>query len=298
MANNNYQKGTALISALLVTAMVLVLSMAMAISLHFIIHKAQRITSNDQIELVLQGVNDWAKTVILNQSDLTKVKPLKLEIKGIHVVGQIHAQQGLFNLNSLVNAENEIRFIRLLQAALPNMTTAKANGIARAVNAWISPGGSDEDYFRSTPPYRAAHRSLTLVSELRAVRGITASLYLTLAPYLTALPSDQYKVDINNAPLPVWQTLSDAVTLSKAKALRACQAEHGYFNTVDEFLRYCGASTALSADNITTAENFFIVQGQAHQGKQRLMMSSLLKKQLDQNGKISIKIVWQEFNAE
>src|SRR3990167_454426 len=100
---NRKQEGTVLISALLITVISVLLATAIIVSLRVIIREAQLITQNDQMQLILQGVNDWAAMAISDHPDITTVKPLELKIKGISVVGKIHAQQSLFNLNSLVH---------------------------------------------------------------------------------------------------------------------------------------------------------------------------------------------------
>jgi general secretion pathway protein K len=51
-----------------------------------------------------------------------------------------------------------------------------------------------------TPPYRAANRYITSTSELLALPGFGRDRYVALAPYVTALPPQDTKVNICTAP--------------------------------------------------------------------------------------------------
>lgn len=117
-----------------------------------------------------------------------------------------------FNINSLVQQTQEVfsprpegieQFIRLM--GLLDVPSGSAFDIAAATTDWLdsdmiaSPGGAeDSEYLRLESPYRTANALMVDVSEIRAVKGVTAEIYRQLAPWLCALPtSDLSPVNIN-----------------------------------------------------------------------------------------------------
>ena len=132
---NARQNGSALISALLITAIAAVISAAVIISQRLLIYHAELVTNADQLYLDLQGVQDWAEMIILKNVNLQKTPSLKQTINGTTITGNIIAQQGLFNINSLAQTINQPRFVRLLQNLVPDMSTAHASDLVRAISA-------------------------------------------------------------------------------------------------------------------------------------------------------------------
>ena len=102
------------------------------------IYQADLNIQSDQLYEYLLGANDWAEMTILTHPDLKKVNSLKITIGNAHISGKIYAQQGLFNVNSLEQAQNEDYFVRLLQAIMPHLTSEKAMYLAQSLHAWIA----------------------------------------------------------------------------------------------------------------------------------------------------------------
>ncbi len=117
-----------------------------------------------------------------------------------------------FNINSLVKQTQEIfsprpegieQFIRLM--GLLDVPSRSAFDIAAATTDWLdsdmiaSPGGAEDDhYLQLEKPYRTANTLMMDVSEIRAVKGVTAEIYRQLAPWICALPtSDLSPININ-----------------------------------------------------------------------------------------------------
>lgn len=297
MTNNAQQSGAALISALFITALTAIIATALMMSQRLLIHQAALVTNTDQMYLDLQGVQDWAEAIIIKNADLQKIKPLHKNFYGTHISGHIYPQGGLFNINCLLQTENQPRFIHLLRGVIPNITTRQAGNIATAVSEWLLPSQADDYYVRQHPPYRAPHRLMVNISELRAVRGITAPMYAALKPYITALPSQQYHVDVNYAPIPVLLTLSDKMNLAQAQLLYACRKEHGLFNSTTDYIKLCSMNTPLDVGNITVDEKYYIVRGSAKRSTQQLSLTSLLLKYADSNNHTAARIAWQELGG-
>lgn len=117
-----------------------------------------------------------------------------------------------FNINSLVRQTQNIfsprpegieQFIRLM--GLLDVPQRSAFDIAAATTDWLdsdtisSPGGAEDDYYlQQSTAYRTANGLMVDVSEIRAVKGVTADIYRQLAPWLCALPSsDLSPINVN-----------------------------------------------------------------------------------------------------
>jgi len=120
-----------------------------------------------------------------------------------------------------------------------------AEGIAAATADWIDsdaaplPFGAEDAAYRGKPaPYRTANTLMTDPSELRAVAGVTAELYDTLAPYVCTLPvAKPSQININTlqpeqAPL-LAMLAPDTMDLGKARALLLQRPADGYGSALD-----------------------------------------------------------------
>lgn len=122
-----------------------------------------------------------------------------------------------FNLNSLVSGEDQaalaarpggvMQFRGLMEAL--GIAPGTAATIAAAAADWIDtddvslPGGAEDGaYARAAIPYRTANRFMADPSELRAVQGVTPTLYATLRPWLCALPTSALSPINVNTLLP------------------------------------------------------------------------------------------------
>ena len=230
----NRQRGVALLLALLVVAIATLISLRL-----FAVTSASLARSDSQsrlgdAQLLAQGMEDWALLMLRRDTELgdgidtrndswaSSLPPLP--VPGGMVSGQLIDLDGHFNLNTLVrngarDPVAQARFSRLL-AALKLDT-----GIADAVTDWIdidnhalSQGAEDLEYLRADPPYRAANRPLTHISELRLIKGVDAEAYKLLAPEVCALPEGT-GFNINTASLAGFMSLADGITADLARRL-------------------------------------------------------------------------------
>lgn len=296
MGSNQRQFGTALITALFVTALTAILATALMVSQRLLIRQTSLVNNADTMYLDLQGVQDWAQTTLTKNVDLLKIKSLQQHFHGTQLTGKIIAQGGLFNINSLAETKNQPRFIKLLRKIIPAMTAQQAGDVTKAISEWVLPSQSDDYYTQLNPPYRAPHRLIINISELRAVRGVTASIYHALRPYITALPVRQYQVDVNYAPALVLMTLTDTMTLNQAQSLVACRKTHGLFKSVNDYISLCAPKLPIDNSSITVDDNYYLVEGTAERGDQQLQLTSLLMKYSQPNNHLATKILWQELS--
>ncbi|EED34763.1 general secretion pathway protein K [Luminiphilus syltensis NOR5-1B] len=162
--------------------------------------------------------------------------------------GSIEDLQGRFNLNGLVEARSDgatdgpdsnvrqgedrltahqRQFVRLLLALeIPDMDEGQALKLVDSIADFIDtddaprPLGAERDaYQRKNPPYRPANRTLTSVTELRAVIGMNDDIYQALAPYVTVWPERGGALNVLTAPATVLRSLNTETTLQPLTAL-------------------------------------------------------------------------------
>ncbi len=169
--------------------------------------------------------------------------------------GRLEDLQGRFDLNSLAAkpvegkrfAASQEQFIRLLQIFdEPQVSQQDAMLITEAVMDWLDAdaiprdfGAEDDYYYDATPPYRAANRAFTSVSELRAVAYMTPEIFRVLEPLLSVWAANG-KLNINTAPIEVLRSLNTAgdyqpLSVAEGETLLELRGDSG-FESVEDML--------------------------------------------------------------
>lgn len=233
------QRGIALITVLLVFALISLLAVAMQTQQERNVRQAMASLKNSQLFISLISLEDIAKAGLVydkkRDNDANEIWdtaselwnqpfPINDKIKGAIYVRDL---QGLFNLNSLhpnhgQSQQSLERFKRLLTEL--GMDT----GIATSVREWFTVGSSfNLEYDSQTPPYSASEIIFTHPSELRLVSGVTISDYIEMEPYITALPIET-PLNINTSLPEVissWDaklSMSQSVELINKTRSKAC----------------------------------------------------------------------------
>lgn len=287
------QSGVALITAMLVTAIVVVIAVSMATRQQLDIRRSANVLEGDQAYLFALGVESWALGILAqdgrdNRSDnlgetwATVLPPL--DVEGGKVAGRIEDMQGRFNLNNLVNngipsTEDIIRFQRLLRALQLDPA------LAQAIVDWIDPdsekvtldGAEDNDYLLRTPPYRAANAPLSSVSELRLVKGFTAEVVARLAPFVCALPV-RTNVNINTAKAEVLMTLGDNISRADADGMVQDRGLKGYPDTQKFWDSPMVKSRDIKQEGFAVASSYFLIDAAAQYGRGQARLFSLVSR--------------------
>lgn len=132
--------------------------------------------------------------------------------------------QGRFNLNNLITADDKVnlvakqRFQKLLSVLRiqTDISNAVIDWIDRNPN--IEPLGAADAANQGTSTYLPAGRPMLSVTELRAVRGVTDSIYRQLAPYVAALPVGT-PINLNSASSTVLAALGANVAVLPGRGL-------------------------------------------------------------------------------
>ena len=216
------ERGTALLTVLLLVAVIAVLAA------HGIdrLAGATKLASNSRelsqaraylIAAESIGMQSAEQIVGISPGRTTNIggwngKAQRFPVPGGIVTAALSDGGNCFNINSVVQQrqailsprpEGMIQFQRLM--VLLEVPAGDAADIAASVADWIDSddiaartGAEDQYYQQLDEPYLTANAVLVDVSELRAIKGVTAEIYNRIAPWLCALPTtDPSPININ-----------------------------------------------------------------------------------------------------
>lgn len=228
------QRGAALITTLLIVALITITITTMTSQQQLSIQRASNRQVTSQLKNLLGAGEKFAMAVLnrdrregeRNNSDSTEdywaqsLPPVPVD--GATVEGCVIDLQGKFNLNNLVNEKGttdqaEFQALKRLLGAL-NIDTAKAE----AILDWIDPnidatgveGAEDDFYTGQTPPYRTANGPMVSPTELLLIKGFRVidegglDDYDLLLPHISTLPTGT-AINVNTASAPVLASLAD-----------------------------------------------------------------------------------------
>ena len=285
------QRGVALVTALLVVSLATVAAVSMATRQHVDIRRTGNLLHGEQAYAYALAAESWALVIMDRDAEDTENDTLEddwatalppISVEGGFVNGRISDLQGRFNVNNLVGDDGKPSvvdkdyFSRLLVVLDldPALTNALLDWIDPDINASYPDGAEDDTYLLDDPPYRAANRPLSSVSELGLVRGFTAEVMAVLEPHITALPGHA-GINVNTATAEILSALNESLTEADVDSLIQDRGEDGYEGKA-EFLAH-DAMAGLEIDiDIGTSSNWFNVQTDVHVGRGRARLQSLV----------------------
>lgn len=291
MGSRQRERGTALITAILVVALATTIAASLTWDLFLDQRRAFGRVTVDQGLMYSLGAEAWANNILRddaqdNQVDhpgepwATQITPLPIE--GGQIQGQIQDLNGRFNLNNLIDASGASDpvaiegFRRLLLALELDVRLADrvADWIDRDLEPNFPDGAEDPEYLSRQPPFRAANRPITSASELLLIYPeLGPSGYATLRPYVTALPRGT-RLNINTALPEVLMTAAEELGYREAERIMMDRPEGGWENLED--LGDLVPEEARGALGVTS--NWFRLAVRVDIGTQRFTMYSLINR--------------------
>jgi general secretion pathway protein K len=281
------QRGSAIIIALFVMSLAAIISVSMLSRSSIATRRTVLMLNADQSQLYAQASVNWAIDLLKNNlkqqktGRLTDTFPIQSKtdtVNGYVIESSIEDMQGYFNLNNLTK-----------QDYLSDMTN-----IILAASDWIGPGKSETlnaYYGKLNPPYRAPHKAMASVSELRLVRGMTPEIYNELLPYITALPIAT-QINVNTAPAMVIMSLSKTLTPEGARTIEARRKAMPFIDA-GSFMNFdLVKNNQVTADQITVLSSYFLVKTSVKVGRQQTVLYTLLNR-VTKNSKPDVIVVWQ-----
>ncbi|WP_440958055.1 type II secretion system minor pseudopilin GspK [Oceanicaulis sp. LC35] len=235
MSERQSERGTALIAALLLVALMAAVAVQLMDVTRFAAFRTAQIDQRTQAVWMARGARDLAEAAFLNagtpgravmrSDELWLAGPVVFPLENGQVVGEIQDRNNCLNINALVDqdadgddpldsdartADVQWRRQAFLTLSLEiGVPAGEAEALLAQITDWIDadqsaePGGAeDRTYGAYAPPYRAANQRFTELEELRALPVMTPPLYAVYQPYLCVLPlAEQPALNINTLAL-------------------------------------------------------------------------------------------------
>lgn len=268
------ERGAALLSVLLLVAVMAVIAAVMLDRLNLAVRLAGNGQAMTQARLYATSAETLAMArikALVDQSQDRTVdrggllgREFPLPLARGTVVMRVEDAGNCFNLNSLVEADAQgslklrvigLNQLRALMAGLA-IPEAEAAIASDAIADWIDSdsvpapnGAEDETYQGSAVHYRTPGRLIGDVSEIRAVRGMTAQYYERLRPWLCALPAAELSpINVNtlrpDQGLLLTMLSPKNIPVERARALLARRPALGWGRADDALLGAGGEAGA------------------------------------------------------
>ncbi|MFJ1267834.1 type II secretion system minor pseudopilin GspK [Legionella lytica] len=304
-------RGGALLTALFIMTLVAIVATAMSSKLQVDIYRTRLILNHDKLYFASQAVTFWAMSELgdakkkfsaADSEGMVSIYPKNMAsiYPSVTLSGGIYDLQSRFNLNNLTNKKYILGFINFVSATGAQMTPAERMNLALAINNWVSPYeiGVGEDnflsyYLHQKPPYHPSRQLMISSSELRLVKDVSSKIFLALQPFVTALP-DVTALNINTAPKQVLMSLNSTMNEQKVDEFMELRGKNG-------FTRIEKANTLLKKlnvanDQITLESAYFLSVAHASIENFNFTVYTLLKRNRDKKGKVTVSILRESFN--
>lgn len=241
-ARYKQQQGLALITVLMIFAIVSILAVSMIERQAADVQRSGTMLSMQQAKAFVIGAEQAVRTGLFMDWSFDKEKDHALEewaqdrsfpLNPGTAFISIRDAQGRFNLNSLAktsaNRDRQLqRFTHLL-----NILGLDPE-IAGLVSRWMDSESQDEDrYLSLQPAYRPAHQACKHTSELMLIERIDAEAYGRLEPFVACLPQTAM-LNVNSASPAVLASLDKSLSLADGENMANARGEKG-FSSLDDF---------------------------------------------------------------
>ena len=242
------QRGVALITAILITALISSVAINLAWDNALDMRRTMTLLYRDQAVQVAVGAESWVQSILrddLAETDTDHLGeiwaselpglPVQSDVVQGELFGDIQDLQGRFNVNNLVDQNGEIdelaleQFRRLLIALEldPRFAGIAADWIDANLEAGFPDGAEDAIYTGFIPAYRTPNLPITHATELAALEGMDKESFDILAPHIVALPG-RTGINVNTATAPVLQSLGENLSAADVESLIS-EREDGAF---------------------------------------------------------------------
>lgn len=301
-------KGGALLTALFIMTLIAIVATAMTVRLQQEIYRAHLLLNHDKMHRASDLLTFWAMNQLMDKNNpLAQVNslgmvaqfPRSMEriVPQIVITGGLYDLQSRFNLNNLIEKKALLGFIFLLSEVAPETPQIEKMNFSLALKHWLSPydlaQGRDAYttyYVSQQPPYYPSHQLMQNPSELRLIKNVSPNIFLALEPFITTLP-ESTPININTAPKQVLMTLGNGPKLASMTDLIIARGDSGVKNLkeISELLK----KLDISQEQITIKSDYFMSVAKIQVNDAKLLVTTLLKRKKDQQGKITVRVLNQ-----
>lgn len=307
------QRGVALLTAMLIIALVAIIGTGMLSQMNLALHRSGNIWQSEQAWWYAVSIENWLGKLLRQDAEFTDIDTLEepwaepvdyLPLDGGALKGQVIDLQGRFNLNNLAASSSPAndntnttttanpaeqdpvlaQFQRLIEL-VTDTDPVTARTIAASTRDWIDsdvnptlPDGAEDDYYLGlTPAYRAGNALMASPSELRLVKGVTPEIYAALEPYITALPQTT-TLNVNTAPAPVLGSIAPDLPPTTGQSLVESRNNEPW-QSVEAFLQAPAlAGRQIDQSNLSVATSYFLAAGQITVDRAQVQFYSVLER--------------------
>jgi general secretion pathway protein K len=292
------QRGSALLVALLITAIAAILASANMEAGLYSYHQSLQHLRMQQARQLSMGLEDWAITILRkdrletankdSQRDLWNRELPPTESPGGLIQGRMTELSGRFNLNSLVDTRGQPnvtamqRFSRLLD--LLELDPAITDQIVDRIDRDSSPrplGAEDGSYLGYNPPRLAANVPFVHSSELLLLPTVTTEVYDALSPYVFAAPFSDTSINVNTAPEAVLIALAPQLDAEIARQIIASRTD-GFASYPELMQMGFMQNIPLKAEGLSFGSEYFLARITMLSDNRPLYFESLLQRRGNQ----------------
>ena len=317
MNSQTNQQGMAIISALLIAAVVAVIAAGMltrqSVSTRALEADQQRV----QGRWLLHGGLEISRQLLWDarqRDPLTRLdQPWAQRLNAQGFEGRLEDEQGKFNLRNLVANERvdeaQVQAFQRL-CALIGISAGLSQRISQRVigsypyllNPQIAENTASKNTFdsgRATSPNasrKPQHPKLPMlrsVDDLRSVEGVNEAVIDKLAPYLTVIPATTW-LNGNTATAPVLAAYVPGLSLERAQALiNERDAGRWFINRGDFVNRLRMPNLELTSVKVGITSDWFRLRGEARRDQRRVSLDALLHRSEDRLP----QVIWSRVGA-
>ncbi|MDD1007048.1 type II secretion system minor pseudopilin GspK [Pseudomonas shahriarae] len=308
------QQGMAIISALLIAAVVAVIAAGMLTRQSVATRALEADQHRVQGRWVVQGGLEISRQLLWDarqRDPLTRLDQpwaQRLVVQGFE--GRLEDEQGKFNLRNLVANErvDEAQtqaFGRLceligISAGLSQRISQRViASYPRLLNPQIADNKNNFDSGRATSPNASRKPEnpklpmLRNLEDLRSVEGVNDAVISKLAPYVTVIPATTW-INGNTATAPVLAAYVPGLSLERAQALiNERDAGRWFINRGDFVNRLRMPSLELTSVKVGITSDWFRLRGEARREQRRVSLDALLHRSQDRLP----QVIWSRVGA-
>jgi general secretion pathway protein K len=303
------EKGVALVTVLLMVAVMSVMAAGVLEEIRFSIRRTANAEAVGQARWYALGAEAVARTQVARlvatgtTSGAWSGRMARYPVEGGEVAAGIVDGGACYNLNSVVEGSYEAyrrsdagvaQFLSLTRVL--GLGQRDGEMLAAALVDWIDTdplreagGAEDQAYGGPQSGYLTSGALLAEASELRAIRGFTPAVYARLRPYVCALPqAGVTPININTVPpekAALIAMLADRpMAAAAARTLIAARPAGGW--TREEFLALPAVTdAAIGGDKLTDTSRYFRLETEVTYGDAEAISSALL---VNEGGRIRL----------
>ncbi|MCG3864339.1 MULTISPECIES: type II secretion system minor pseudopilin GspK [unclassified Photobacterium] len=315
------QRGVALIVVLLLVALMSLIAVQMTGRLQHNFHRVENQIQHQQAYWYSLGVEALAEkglaltfkdSKIIDLSQPWAIEDQTYPIDGAVVTGSMFDKQACFNINALgavkpvADGSKQPFLVTYFQNIMIDSGIDDYSAEQIADSSWefidknttvqSSYGGEDSTYEAFQPPYLPPNGWLADRSELRAINGVTADIYDEVKGLVCALPTDDFKLNVNTITekqaVLLSALFSPELSLDAAKKIiKDRDARRKGWDSVDDFMKELPQGDQADKQEqqkkyLTVSSNYFSLDAEIQIDNARLRAVTLFKR--DDNNKVTV----------